>query len=280
MKNNIYILLLIFIIIYVLFRVRTYDKFENQEETIPKIIWSHWDNLNTLPAFTKNTMEERNKKLSDWTIISIDNTNINKYINDNDYPEKYNTLGIQHQADWIRLFLLKKYGGLWLDMGIIINSGDEINKIYLDSIKERSELTAFYLNGRLLNNNPMTYIENWFIMAPKNSRVINAWFDEFNLAINMGFLEYRNYITNLGVDTQFIYFSEDDTYLTMHAAIQKIIQLNIIDTPRIKLYKAEDTMYKIHELCNWDIDCIKDTVKNDENTENIPFIKLRGIDRP
>jgi len=279
MKNNIYILLLIFVIIYVLFRVHVRDNFEVQEETIPKIIWSHWDNMNTLPAFTRNTMEERNKKLSDWTIISIDSTNINEYINDDDYPENYNRLGIQHQADWIRLFLLKKYGGLWLDMGIIINSGEEINRIYLDSIKENSELTAFYLNDGLLNNNPMTYIENWFILAPKNSRVINAWFDEFNLAINMGFVEYRKYITNLGVNTKLIYFSEDDTYLTMHAAMQKIIQLNIIDNPRIKLYKAEDTMYKIHKMCDWDTDCIKDKVKNDKNIENIPFIKLRGIDR-
>ena len=66
----------------------------------------------------------------------------------------------------------------------------------------------------------------------------------------------------------------------MHAAMQKIIQLNIIDNPRIKLYKAEDTMYKIHKMCDWDTDCIKDKVKNDKNTENIPFIKLRGIDRP
>jgi len=38
-------------------------------------------------------------------------------------------------------------------------------------------------------------------------------------------------------------------------------------------------MYKIHKMCDWDTDCIKDKVKNDKNIENIPFIKLRGIDR-
>jgi len=284
MKYNHYIIwIFIFIIIYLLFfRNLKQSNFESNFESynLPKIIWSHWDNINTLPNFTKIKIEERNKKLYDWKIIFLNNTNINEYINQNEYPENYDTLGIQHKADWIRLFLLKKHGGLWLDTGIIINSANDINKIYLDCVNNKSELSCFYYEGRMIDNNPYSYIENWFMLAPKNSKIINIWYDEFTLAIKMGFYNYRLDNISKGVKAEHIYYYPTDTYLTMHAAMQKMIQLNMIDIQKIKLYRADDNMFKIHNICNWNNNCIKDIVKNDKSIENLPFIKLRGIDRP
>ena len=280
MKYNHYIIwLVIFIIMYILFtRVHIHSNIESYN--LPKILWSHWDDIKTLPNFTKTKLEERNKKLYDWKIIFLDNTNINEYINQNEYPENYNTLGIQHKADWIRLFLLKKHGGLWLDTGIIINSATEINKIYLDCIKDKSELSCFYFEGRMVDNNPYSYIENWFMLAPINSKIINVWYDEFTLAIKMGFYDYRLNNKKLGIKAEHVYYHSNDTYLTMHAAMQKMIQLNMINKEKIKLYRADDNMFKIHNMCNWDNNCIKDKVKNDKSIEILPFIKLRSIDRP
>jgi hypothetical protein len=70
-----------------------------------------------------------------------------------------------------------------------------------------------------------------------------------------------------------------DTYLTMHAALLKIIQLDIVQQPNILLYKAEDTMFKLHEICDWNPDCIINKLKTDKNIKKIPYIKLRGTDR-
>ena len=246
---------------------------------IPKIIWTHWDNIETAPLVIKNIIELRMNKFQDWQINVVNNLNINLFIDEKLYPENYNTLISAHKSDWIRLYLLKTYGGVWLDAGIIVNDLSEFNKMYDNSISKNSELTAFYLDGSTNNNDPTTFIENWFIMAPINSRIINAWFNEFEYAINIGFLNYKNELFNKDINIRNVYmFGENDIYLTCHAAIQKIIQLKEISEPNILLYRAEDNMYKLHIDCEWDKDCIYKKVSTEKLT-HIPYIKLRGPDR-
>jgi hypothetical protein len=74
----------------------------------------------------------RNKKFRDnnWNPIVLNNTNISKYINIDEYPLNYNKLIVQHKADWIRLKVLQKYGGLWMDASIIINDMDKLEEMY------------------------------------------------------------------------------------------------------------------------------------------------------
>jgi restriction system protein len=45
-------------------------------------------------------------------------------------PANFGALSPQHRADWIRLALLKRYGGLWADSGIIFNSEAALDEIY------------------------------------------------------------------------------------------------------------------------------------------------------
>jgi len=280
-QKLVYVFIFLLIICFAYHKIDKYilDTYENNYE-YPKIIWTYWDNIDTIPIIVKDILNARKNKLNNWNIITLDNTNIDEYINEDEYPEKYSTLIPAHKADWIRLYLLKKHGGVWLDAGIIINSVPEFDKLYNDSVNNNSELTCFYLHGRIINNDPNTYIENWYILSPKNSRVINKWYEEFTLAINMGFLNYRHDLSSKDVEADQVYiWGPQDTYLTMHAALQKIIQLKLVDNPKILLYKAEDTMFKLQDMCNWDVNCVIDKLKNDETVKEIPYIKLRGADR-
>ena len=49
--------------------------------------------------------------------------------------------------------------------------------------------------------------------------------------------------------------------------------------PKLLLNKAEDTMFKLQDICKWDNSCVKNNLKNNKKLKNIPFIKLRGDDR-
>lgn len=280
--------IIVFLILYLVYKI--YSIFNDQPIQLPKyeyprIIWAYWDDVTKLPLIVKNILYARTIKLEDsvinkWDVKFLDKNTVCEYINKDEYPRNYSILGPAHQADWIRLYLLKHYGGIWLDSGIIINSVDAFNRLYHESVDYNSELTCFYLNSKTINNDPMTFIENWYILAPKNSRVINAWYDEYTLAIHMGFLSYRHDLTHKGVIADQVYlWGPQDTYLTMHAALLKIIQLNIVKDPNILLYKAEDTMFKLHEICDWDSNCIINKLKTDKSIKNIPYIKLRGTDR-
>ena len=271
--------ILYFVIVFVLIILYRGYVIKNATYDLPKIIWTHWDNMDTAPLLIKNILELRKSKLEGWTINVLNDSNIDKYIDKNKYPKNYDMLMPSQKSDWIRLYLLKNYGGLWLDAGIVINNSDEFNKLYTTSLMYRSELTGFYLNGSIVNNDPTTFFESWFIMAPKNSKIINLWFHEFEHAINIGFLQYKNDIIKKGVNVEKVYvFGENDTYLTIHATLQKLLQLKEISHPRMILYKAEDTMFKLHIDCDWDSDCIYDKITK-EDIKHIPYIKLRGADR-
>jgi len=246
---------------------------------LPKIIWTHWDDMDKAPMLIKNILKQRDNILKDWEIHILNDSNIDTYINRSRYPKNYNDLMPSQKSDWIRLYLLKEHGGVWLDAGIIINDNTEFNKIYNDSVEYKSELTGFYLNGSIINDDPLTFIESWFIMAPINSKIINKWFYEFEYAVNVDFFNYKTQIMNQGVEVDKIYmFGEHDTYLTIHATLQKLLQLRELSKSKILLYKAEDTMFKLHIDCKWDSNCIKNKIST-ENIRHIPFIKLRGSDR-
>jgi hypothetical protein len=161
-----------------------------------------------------------------------------------------------------------------MDASIIITKLNDINKIYDNCYKNKYELMAFYLEQRLINNDIYSYIESWFLIAPINSNVIYKWKKEFEHAIDIGFDEYFNEIrnnvniTNLG----------DSSYLTIHAAIKKLITLDEIDRNKIYLKKADDDMFNIHIKCNWDKDCIIKALENNKHLD-YKYVKLRGNDR-
>ena len=121
-------------------------------------------------------------------------------------------------------------------------------------------------------------------MSPKNSTLIKLWKQEFEKAINMGFVNYRKLITTknkkLSFDQLYHPRNKRDTYLTMHACFYNLSQrFNDDIISHILLYKAEDTMFKLQDLCDWDRSCIHYKLDNDPNVKKIPFIKLVSDDR-
>ena len=265
------------IIIYIKYNSKeSYDNLSvNSSYEIPNILWSYWDNIDTLPKNISNMINKRIKKLKKWRHIVLTTDTLYDFINENEIPTNFDTLISAHKADWIRLYLLNKYGGVWIDASIIVNNPMVFRLIYNNAIKKDAKLTAFYLG-----DNPYAYIENWFIIAPKNSYIIKKWLDEFEDAINISFENYKNKLINMGIKVSQIYrWGPGDTYLTMHAALQKLIQRNEIDKSDILLYNACDTMFNIHCKCDWDDECIKKKLNNQNEIKKIPFIKLRSNDR-
>jgi hypothetical protein len=228
-----------------------------------------------MPSLVSDIIKNRKIILSKYYHILLTEDNIYKFIKKNDIPSNFNILIPAHKADWIRLYLLNKYGGIWIDASIIINNSFVFEQMFIDSNDKHAQLTAFYFG-----NDPYAYIENWFIIAPKNSYIIKKWLDEFEYAINISFKNYKDNIINIGIIVSQIYvYGPEDTYLTMHAALQRLIQGNEIDKSDILLYNACDTMFNIHCKCNWNDECIKMKLNNPNEIKNIPFIKLRSNDR-
>jgi len=241
--------------------------------TLPRIIWSYWHDPN-IPPKIKKILDERKEVLSSWEHRVLNEHSVSKYIKDEDFPDGFDDLSNTHKADWIRLYLIHKYGGCWLDATIIFNSPNEIEELYKISMDIQSDLTGYYNPPCLLDKNPRTWIECFFLLAPTNSSLINRWYTEFTRAVQLGFVSYKkDVVSKRTIST--CYGEKDDIYFTIYAALQNII----LDSDRIYIKDASTSVYKFHYECNWDSECVIDKVKNTPKDFQPNTIKLIRQDR-
>ena len=248
----------------------------------PKLIWTYWNDTN-IPPLVEKIMSHRARVLKGWTQVIVTDATIKQYVNP---PDAYYTLGQTHKSDWLRLALIKKYGGCWMDATIIVNSVEALDKIYEESNRRKSEFTGFYTPLGVINDKKSTFIESWCILAPRNSPVIDAWLDEYVKACNIGFLEYRKSAMKVHDFSPHIYNPDnEDVYLTVYAACQIAIQKRLSGVSNILLYNSYDTMYKLHWQCwdeakkDYDHDCIANRIRDDPSVKQMDFIKITGHTR-
>jgi hypothetical protein len=240
--------------------------------TLPKIMWSYW-HADILPPPIQQIIDARRRMLPDWDIRCLSATHVSRYIDTTTLPPHYHKLSHCHQADLIRLLLLEKYGGAWLDSSIIINKAAAFNKVYEQCQQHRSALLAFTLGGT------EDYIENWCFLAPPRSFVVRFWRQELTKAITLGFVSYKRVVQHAGVLIHKKILAAG-TYLTMHSALQVIrhrMPKALMAT--LTLLPAEEAMFRVHVACHWQKECITAAFTDPARfatTSAIPYIKLLG----
>lgn len=140
------------------------------KNNIPKKIWMYWDSPQK-SDFVDFCIYNAKKKCPDYEIIVLNSKNISKYI---ELPQFKKGLKTAIVADYIRLSLLKKYGGIWMDASILLTE----NFDWFLSRMNGFENFVFYTD-ECTTNFDKPIIENWFIAARENSDFIRDWFSEF-----------------------------------------------------------------------------------------------------
>lgn len=144
-------------------KVKYYEHFQN---SIPiynhthiysdNIYWCWLQGLDNAPKLYKATLNSVKKNCANHKILIINETNIDYYVKLPSYiTEKFNK-GIfskTHFSDLLRLELLIKYGGTWIDSSVLITKYDE--KFFKKDL--------FFFN-----------FSSWFITAEKDSPVLKT----------------------------------------------------------------------------------------------------------
>lgn len=278
-KPTIYILIVTLCILCgLLYVLRGEELSEGFSESIPKIVWSYWNDPE-IPPKIKKILDDREEILSTWEHRVLNEETVYNYIPRDSFPEGYDSLSQAAKSDWIRLYLLKWYGGCWMDASIIINTDVGVESMFKGSMQAASELTGFYLSSHTMNSVKETYIESWFIMAPAGSRLISLWYEEFTEAVTGGFLPYKKKVFSK-IDVSNIYpRSDENTYLTIHASLQYVLQVRMSSKPKILIFDAADTMFKPHIDCKWDTECTIRFIRETPKEKQPTFIKLRSNER-
>ena len=124
-----------------------------------KYIFAFWEPKENIPPYLKLCMATWRKFLRDYKIILLDYSNIDKYLDNKLFDQKYlySNFSLPKQADCIRCALLEKYGGIWFDLDTIITSNN-IEK-YLN-IKSECIMVGWHIG---------------FIVAKPHAQILKKW---------------------------------------------------------------------------------------------------------
>jgi len=284
--NKILILIILYLILFAI--IFNDNLFNNQIEyftdikedyVFPKCIYAYWDNLegnDLIKSFVKNWKKKINP---DWKIIIITKNTLKDYVSE-EFIEKYKHLPSFRFADFLRLELLLNNGGVWMDISTIIVDGIFMDNFYNEMVFNKFDVCVYELKNMsfIQDNFYFPYLENWFIMAPKNSPYIKDLYNEFSKAEKMGFLNYKNNVlipTGINFDNIFKK-EEENTYLMQHGIVNYLLYKNNIYHICIK--NAADGFLKILVSNQFDTTKTADYIMNNDLSDQYA-IKLTKWDR-
>lgn len=246
---------------------------DNKEsKPLPKIIWSYWDSPE-FPKLVNDCINNTRIQNPDFNYIIITPQNLCEYLPD--FPNHLKFPSIPYKSDYIRLSLLKKYGGIWMDITTVLT--DSLNWILELQKRHRFDFFAFHNPAMMTENKGYPLIENWFIAANTDSELLNDWWTEFNDVSNtadpgkhyLGTPSFEEFSYN--VPKQF------HSYLTNHLSCQKILHSNK-QYNYFLLSAIDEGMFYYYQSNSYRAYCMNLTIKSVKGKIS-KIIKLTGSDR-
>lgn len=266
------------------------DSVQREPMPFPKTIYLFWDDPEVKHAFVKKNLEYTRSVFSpNYEVKVYDSITIldeMKMDLSQDEIDRYRAQSVQHYADFIRLYLLRKYGGIWMDASIIMTKPKTVDEIYAKYAENPFDVFLF----ENLNNHGKEkedtrdyenkYLENWFIAAPKGSPFIEEMYQEYKRSLDMGFIAYKKEMKEDGVPFRKTIEGEDNVYLMQHTIIRRMLKRDPTKY-RILLSTAEESMFKLQDSCVWNTGCFVDKVTKPEELQSndIYGVKMVGYQR-
>lgn len=207
-------------------------------QDIPRLIWSYWqgDSSSTVAACVKSWSEQN----PGWTINFLRPEDIAQYLPG--FPELTSSLPPQKTSNLVRLMLIEKFGGVWLDASTLVTAPLE----WLRSAVARSSCEAgLFWNERagVYRRDPSApIVENGCICAPPRSPFISQWRQAYQDCISSD--DYRGYfarMAQIGELSRNFEAKGDLSYFVCYLAAQQVMQESA--DYRLLLVNAEDEYY-------------------------------------
>lgn len=184
-----------------------------------KIIWCcWWQGEYNAPNLVKICINSIKKNACGYKVVIIDKTNYNKYIslpkNIIDKVEN-KKISITHLSDIIRMALLSKYGGIWVDATMYVRNdifkkfdNINLNSNYPNLIANgygSDKWCGFFIGGR--SNKTFSFVYDFFIKYHHDyDRLINYFLIDYAIHIAYNnFQDCKNDIDNINIHNNDIF---------------------------------------------------------------------------
>lgn len=211
--------------------LEAFDK--NYDETLPHEssdkVWICWfQGMENAPALVQKCYQSVKENLKDHEIVLITDQNMSEYVTFPDYINDKWEKGIithTHLTDLLRLELLIRYGGLWLDATVFCSSPEaEIPDYFFNSD------LFFFQSLKPGRDGHSQYISSWLMSAKSNNKVLMATRD----------LCYEYWKRNNSMDDYFLLHDFISIVLDKYEVEWKAIVPRDNATPHILLLRLFD----------------------------------------
>ncbi|MAK63081.1 MAG: hypothetical protein CMK09_19090 [Ponticaulis sp.] len=137
---------------------------------LPKQMFCYWDrDLATAPSLVRKNIEKWQSLNPDYNLIVFNEESAADVFEANEFDAR--DVSAQIKSDFLRLALLKRNGGIWIDATLLptVPLDD-----WLPSVWEKSGFFAFSAPY------PDRLLSSWFLASVAENKLIDHWFDLFS----------------------------------------------------------------------------------------------------
>lgn len=194
---------------------------------IPKKIWICWlQGEEDAPEIIKICMESVRRVFNDYDVIVVTDDNIHEFIKIPHHISKKRENGEitpTHFSDWIRLELLIKYGGVWLDSTVLATS-----KNLIETITDANNGLFIFQDFKSIDSS--VGVSSWCIAANQN----NPYLITVRNLLNSYWLQ-NNYMCN---------------YFLFHLFFMIVAELRSEEWNKIPVFSSQPPHILQYELFN------------------------------
>lgn len=222
------------------------NDFKDKPHEISNKIWVAWfQGEENAPILVKKCLESIRSNFPDREVVILTEDNFKEYV---DIPEyilnklKKGYITYTHFSDILRLELLSKYGGTWIDATVLITSKD-VPKFIMNS-----DLFMYQILKPGLDGHP-TRISSWFMTASTNNCII-----ELTRALLYRYWKKKKFLMDYFLIHDFIelaierYPEEWNKVVPVSSEIPHILLMHINETFEEGLWENINLLTPIHKL--------------------------------
>ena len=204
----------------------------------------------------------------DWSVRAVTAATLGSVVRRADLPPSFEVLTAAKQSDWLRLYLVSRYGGVWLDASIVVLKP-------LDAMLGDG-FAGYHMDGWAAPGQPKV-VESWCFAAPPGSRFVNAWFAEFDGAVRT-FDDPPAYARAVAETLDLSRFPpEQRSHLAIYLSALRVLRDGAYD---LRLRRSQDgPFFLASRLAEWRSGLLAELLASAPAPPHVELVKLTGAMR-
>lgn len=213
---------------------------------IPRIIWAYW-HTREQPLVVERCLHSWRQLNPGFAVNMVSAETLFEFVSRDELPQGFAALTPARQSDWLRLYLLRRYGGIWLDASIVLTRS--LDWMIDQQTRRQAHFLGFYLD-RYTQRPECPVIDSWCLSAPPDSAFVRDWYAEFTeQALTLGDQAYLLQLRSEGISESVLQNIASPDYMVIHVCAQRVLHRG--GAYRLSLIRAEDSAYFYQAKGRW-----------------------------